>query len=278
MNKTISMKTKSIKSTMFFAMLFVLLSCNSAENEEIEIEVQAGTETETGGENTNSVITELPSAFDAFDTDETDIYISGSGTTVTIETTGLPNHTSPYWSESHPLYVAPTVTSESTMTPTRIDTSGRDLSGTLTVSAKPEKASSTTATSLGAIGIAVSGAYIYNDQEGNGPLDAAAVSLDYSGAHIGPSQYHYHLEPLAFTNDDDKLVGIMADGFFIYGRKDYPSNDYPTDLDASGGHFGATPHNPDGEYHYHIINELYSNTGKYVIFAGSYQGTPNAIN
>jgi hypothetical protein len=70
----------------------------------------------------------------------------------------------------------------------------------------------------------------------------------------------------------------MADGFLIYGRRDYPSNDYPTDLDESGGHFGPTPTNSDGEYHYHIINELYSTTGRYVIFAGSYQGTPNAIN
>lgn len=265
------MKIKSIKKMLLLGILgMFIISCNSDDDNtgtDIDDDVVTG-----------DIITELPAAFDAFDTNETDIYISGNGTTITIETTGLPNHTTPYWSESHPLYVAPTVTSEGQMTPTRIDTSGRDLSGALTVSAYPEKANSTSATSLGAIGIAVSGAYIYNDQEGNGPLDSAAGSLDYAGAHIGPSQYHYHLEPLAFTDDDDKLVGIMADGFLIYGRRDYPSNDYPTDLDESGGHFGPTPANPDGEYHYHIVNELYSTTGRYVIFAGSYQGTPNAIN
>ena len=37
------------------------------------------------------------------------------------------------------------------------------------------------------------------------------------------------------------------------------------DLDASGGHFGPTPHNPDGEYHYHIQNELYLST-YYILF------------
>lgn len=224
----------------------------------------------------DDVIGELHAAFGEFDEDYTDIYLDGSD--VIIETIGVPNHLTPYYSSTHPLYVAPTVTSESNMTPTRIDTSGRDFEASLTVSSNPQAASSTTATQLGAIGIATSGAFIYNDQEGAGPLDAAAGSLDYTGGHIGPSNYHYHLEPLAFTNDDQNLVGIISDGFFIYGRRDYPSDDYPTDLDESGGHFGPTPHNPNGEYHYHIINEVYGSLGRYLVFAGPYQGTPNAIN
>jgi len=223
-----------------------------------------------------SIPTELHPAFAEFDSDYTDIYLDGSN--VVIETIGEPNHPTPYYSTSHPLYIDPTVTSVQQMTPTRIDTANRDYEGTLTVSASPQLASNTSATQLGSIGIAVSGAYIFNDQEGNGPLDSAAGSLDYTGAHIGPSVYHYHLEPLAFSNDDQNLVGIISDGFFIYGRRDYPSDDYPTDLDASGGHFGPTPHNEEGEYHYHIINEVYGSLGRYLLFAGPYQGTPNAIN
>jgi hypothetical protein len=263
------MKTKLFKSiSLAVFILSALIACSS--NEDAETLIDQTTD--------DVIITELPSAFDDFDADETDIYISGNGTSITIETTGLPNHTTPYWSETHPLYVAPTVTSAASMTPTRIDTSGRDLSGSLTVSASSSIASSTTATSLGAIGIAVSGAYIYNDQEGNGPLDSAAGSLDYAGAHIGPSQYHYHLEPLAFTDDDDKLVGIISDGFFIYGRKCNSTGTYPTGLDASGGHTSATQHSSEETYHYHIINDLYSTTGRYLAFAGPYQGTPNAIN
>ena len=140
----------------------------------------------------------------------------------------------------------------------------------------PELAQNTSSTGLGPIGIAVSGAMIYNDEEGpNVPLDDAVVSLDYNGAHTGPQSYHYHLEPKAFSDDDGNLVGIMSDGFFMYGRRDYDGN-YPTDLDASGGHFGPTPHNPDGEYHYHIQNDLYLNQ-YYIIFPNDFQGTPNAI-
>ena len=176
--------------------------------------------------------------------------------------------------ENHPLFVEPTVTSYEQMAPGNID----DFNGSysLTIAAIPTRATRSSATGLGAIGIAVSGAMIYNDEEGpNVPLDGAVGSLDYNGAHTGPQSYHYHLEPKAWSQDDNNLIGIMADGFFLYGRRDYDGN-YPTDLDASGGHFGPTPHNPEGEYHYHIQNELYLNQ-YYILFPGDYQGTANAI-
>ncbi len=234
----------------------------------------------------------LHSAFSEFDSDNLNIYMDGDK--VVIESNGLPNHTSPYWSNTtertingpmgahttpaaavdHPLFVAPTVTNFNEMAPGNID----DFNGsyTLTIPANPTKANTSSSTGLGAIGIAVSGAMIYNDEEGpNVPLDNAASSLDYTGAHTGPQSYHYHLETKAWSEDDDKLIGIMSDGFFLYGRKDYDGS-YPTDLDASGGHFGPTPHNPDGEYHYHIQNDLFLGQ-YYILFPGDYQGTPNAI-
>ncbi len=231
---------------------------------------------------------ELHVAFEAFDPDNLTIFLDGDE--VVIESNGLPNHTSPYWSNTtertldgittpaasanHPLFVAPTVTTFDQMAPGNIDNFNGSFS--LRVPANPTVASVSSATGLGPIGIAVSGAMIYNDEEGpNVPLDRAVGSLDYSGAHTGPQSYHYHLEPTAWTQDDGNLVGIMADGFFIYGRRDYDGS-YPTDLDASGGHFGPTPHNPDGEYHYHIQNDLYLST-YYIIFPGDYQGTPNAV-
>lgn len=215
---------------------------------------------------------ELAPAFADFDSVNVSVVVTGSR--VTVESNGLPNHTSPYWSPNHPLYVEPTVTTHARMTPGYID----DFNGsfTLTVPASPELASSSSATGLGPIGIAVSGAMIYNDSEGPGrPLDSAIGSLDYVGAHRGPCCYHYHLEPVAWSHDDEKLIGVMADGFFLYGRRD-PDGSHPDDLDASGGHFGPTPHNPDGEYHYHIRNERYLDR-YYVLFPGDYRGTPSAI-
>ncbi|MDT7833161.1 YHYH protein [Flavobacteriaceae bacterium S356] len=220
---------------------------------------------------TGTTIT-LHEAFSDFDVDETDIYLDGS--TVVIETTGNPNHTTPYWGSGHALYVAPTVATN--LTPSLIP--GYDGSATLRVPSSPTLAGSTTATSLGAIGISISGAAIFNDQEGNGDLSSAVVSLDYSGGHIGPAEYHYHLEPKAWSDDDENLIGIISDGFFIYGRKCNSTSTYPTDLDTSGGHTSTTQHTMTAEYHYHVINNLYTTTGRYLLFAGPYTGTPNAIN
>jgi len=236
----------------------------------------------------------LPAAFAVFDADNFNIYLDGDD--VVLETNGLPNHTSPYWSnttarsavdpmgntlttgpaaENHPLWVAPTVTNNDQMAPGNID--DFDGSYTLRVPLNPTLASSSTATGLGAIGFAISGSMIYNDEEGpNVPLDDAVGSLDYTAAHTGPQSYHYHLETKAWSDDDDELIGIIADGFFIYGRTCTSTGTYPTDLDASGGHTSTTKYNTEEEYHYHIQNELYLNS-YYILFPGDYQGTPSAI-
>ena len=217
-------------------------------------------------ESEETIPTELHAAFSAFNTDATTIFLDGSN--VVIETTGLPDHETVYWGEGNSLY-----REESNVATTPSIMSSNNNATTITVDATPNLTGNTVSTELNTIGIAVSGASIFNDQEGNGALDQAAASLDWTGAHIGPGVYHYHLEPKAFTNDDDKLVGILLDGVFLYGRKCNATGAYPTDLDSSGGHTATTQYT-DGEeeYHYHIINELYSTTGSYLAFAGPYQG------
>lgn len=218
-------------------------------------------------------LTGVTEAADAFDEFSGSVIIYASGDEITIETDGLPDHTSPYWSPDHELHVESTVAEM--LVPGYID----DFSGsyTLTVTAAPEKASSSSATGLGPIGIAVSGAPIYNDQEGPGdPLDDAIGGLDYTGAHTGPMSYHYHLEPAAWSVNDDELIGIIADGFLLYGRKCASVSDHPDDLDVSGGHTATTQHFETEMYHYHITNEAYLGE-YYILFAGDYQGTPSAI-
>jgi len=254
------MKTQPIKKILLLLIIITIpFSCSSSSYTDTSVEETTGT---------------LHNAFAVFDADETDIYLQGAN--VVIETTGNPNHTTPYWGSGHAKYVMPTATSEEDMTPSRIP--AFDGSASLTVSQNPSLASSTSNTSLGAIGIAVSGAAIFNDQEGNGALDEAASTLDYTGAHIGPQEYHYHLEPRAWSDNDAHLVGILSDGFFIYGRKCNATGTYPTDLDTSGGHISTTQHTVSAEYHYHIINEIYTTTASYILFAGPYKGAPNAIN
>ena len=240
------------------ALSMLIYSCSTTDSEE-------ETTTETTGT--------LDPAYAAFDTTQTDIYLSG--TNVVIETTGRPNHKSTYWGTSNALYLSEPTVSMTAGGATLI--TGYDASGSLTVPQNPSFASKTTATSLNHVGIAVSGAAIFNDSEGNGPLSSAAGSLDWCGAHIGPSVYHYHLEPKAFSYDDSNLVGVIADGYFIYGRKCSSTGTYPTDLDASHGHTSTTPYSTTAKYHYHISSTLYSTTGSYVVFAGPYKGTPSSF-
>lgn len=233
-----------------------ILACSSDE----------GDVTTASNNDDEVALTELHQAYTAFDTEATTIYIDGSN--VVIETTGLPNHETVYWGEGNSLY-----REEPDVAVTPSIMSSNNNATTITVDGTPNLTGSTVMTQLNTIGIAVSGASIFNDQEGNGALDQAAASLDWTGAHIGPGVYHYHLEPKAFTNDDDNLVGVLLDGVFLYGRKCDATGTYPTDLDASGGHTTTTQFTQgDEEYHYHIINELYSNTGSYIAFAGPYQG------
>lgn len=218
-------------------------------------------------EDDGEIVSKIHPAFTEFNTNAVTVYLSDDKTDYVIESTGLPNHETIYWGEGNDRYKdEPNVRA----TPSII--LDRDTSATLTVDATPNLSGVTIDTELGIIGIAVSGSYIFNNEEGRGVINEAISSLDWTGGHIGPSVYHYHLEPKAFTNNDDNLVGILRDGVFIYGRKCTSTGTYPSDLDVSGGHISVTEHNTEEEYHYHIINELFANSGTYMLFEGPFQG------
>lgn len=260
---------KSLNLKLLVALLFLMGSQSCSEDDD-----DGGT---NPGGSTGSVTTPT-AALNEFDSDN--VSYSFSDGNLIIQANGLPNHTSNYWSTTAALYDAndPCMTS-SMPTPHVIEDVAMDY--TLTVSATPGLASSSTSTGLGAIGIAISGAPIYNEQEGNNqPLDATmATTLDCAGAHGGPTGYHYHVESRAdgyISFDDEKLVGIMMDGFLIYGRKCSSAGGYPSDLDESGGHTSSTQHSSEDFYHYHIINSpLVSDY--YAIFGEDLKGTPGSF-
>lgn len=248
---------------------------------------------ETGCDNP---ITELAGPYFEMAMANVIVVLSDDGCTVSFSADGQPNHQSAYWDpdgSSSNLWVE-AEDPEVFGNPDRDDKSGRSSPGfiddyvglqfDLLVSVDPQLNSGTLeATSLGAMGIAVSGAPIFNQQEG--PQDLTGGSgvvegLDRNGAHTGPQVYHYHLEPKAISFDDDKLVGVIADGFFLYGRKDYWTNDYPTDLDAASGHVGRTQDSGGDEvYHYHITSDpLINTTDEYLLFGkGVFSGFESAV-
>ena len=267
------MKEDVLKKSIFPAlvMLLTVVTLVACSND--------SSDSDTDTDDSSSEGTATPSsAFAEFNLDA--VTVSFDGDEITIDTNGLPNHTSPYWEETDLLYIEPIVATR--QTPGRI---GGDRSLTLTVPSIPEIATTSTATGLGPIGISVTGVPIFNDTEGpNRPIEEQIVeTFDYAGAHNGPSGYHYHIESYdvpentVLSQNDEKLVGIMADGFLIYGRKCNSTGNYPTDLDVSGAHSASTQHSEGEEfYHYHIINEFY--LGSIIaLFAVDLQGTPNSI-
>ena len=138
-------------------------------------------------------------------------------TIVKIQFTGQPAHKSHYWGSSDACYEsAPSVKQ---MNPNSTSAQGF----TLKVPKSPSIGSgSGTATPFSAVGVAVNGASFFNNQAAPGDdLTNEIKSMDFGNGHpTDTGSYHYHIEPCYLSNNDSRLIGIMADGFPIYGQKD----------------------------------------------------------
>ena len=260
-----------------------LFACNDNDDAAVTGTVPDDTTPVTTVDNTEQGNAGTPGVLhDAYLSFTGNITVALDGYEVVVEATGRPDHTSPYWNPNNGsgLYVDPdpAITTVSRMSPGYIEEYNNLYS--LRVPTSPKLAIASSSTSLGPVGLSISGAPIFNDQEGpNVDLAIGVISgFDRNGAHTGPETYHYHLEPKAISNDDIELIGVIADGFFVYGRRCFAAPDvYPSDLDVSGGHFSQTQHsNGVDEYHYHIKDELYL-SAYYLLFPEDYQGTANSI-
>ncbi|WP_242157737.1 YHYH protein [Aestuariivivens sediminis] len=179
-----------------------------------------------------------------------------SGNTVIFTTQDLPNHTSPYWPVDNPLYEDYNGTNSSwRQNPNEI----RTQNIMFTIPLHPEEASNKQATPLGPIGISRNGIVFFNQYAGpDEPLTNEINSFDQWLGHpqrIGI--YHYHIEPAFLTSQfgDEAFLGLLADGFPVYGPIENGITITNDDLDMYHGHTSVTPDFPEGIYHYHITGE-----------------------
>lgn len=201
--------------------------------------------------------------------DNTTIAIDGSSYRITSD--GLPNH------ERQAQYALPDA---GVMVPTAdTATAGDDptvaQSYDFTIPVEPTKAATPTSTSLGTIGIMISGAALFNPYEGDASTVATASNftvknaagediafLDTCNGHPTPmGQYHYHAIPVCITSVVDgatgpsHIIGIAFDGYTIYGNRDIDGNLITADqLDDCNGITSPTPEYPDGIYHYVLLD------------------------
>ena len=202
------------------------------------------------------------------------VEISLDGDVVVFRSDGVPDHSSPYFATSDARYEAYNGSNANfALNPNRIS----EGNVTYRIPRYPVEAANKTSTPLGAIGIAVNGVAIFNQYAGpNQPLTFEIDSFDqYNGHPQQTGVYHYHIEPLGITGrvGVDALVGVLLDGFPVYGPYENGAVVTNADLDAYHGHVGATADFPNGVYHYHVTSQdPYINGAGFYGVAGSSGG------
>jgi hypothetical protein len=240
-----------MKNKILILCIMALMACDSSTTMSTSNADNNSDGTGTGG-GSGGNNSDLPIGFTKFIDAYTDVYVSGDY--VVVETTGVPNHNSPYWGAGHPNYESPH--SGMTVNPNTITTQNFKFYIPLT----PNAASSVSSTPLGSIGVSLSGVPFFNQYAGpnNQPLDNEIATFDnYYGHPQQSGTYHYHWEPTYLTLADNSiLVGYSLDGFPVYGPTKQTDGQYPTDLDELNGHTAVTTEYPDGIYHYHATSTV----------------------
>jgi hypothetical protein len=189
-----------------------------------------------------------------------------------LQPTGIPNHArDAYYAVpiSQEVVVPDSTTAKIVKDPTKAQ------SYKFTIPTTPQYTSAVTATSLGSIGVMISGAVIYNPFEGDNKTVAMANNftitnsqgitasfVDKCAGHPIPDSgaYHYHGLSTCVTAKVDKigkpshLIGFALDGFPIYGDRDIKGKQITAkNLDQCNGIISATPEFPKGIYHYVLL-------------------------
>jgi hypothetical protein len=227
-------------SLVFIAALIVV-SCSSSETAEETTEPIVSTDTDYD-------ITSILSKFDNIEA----VTYAVNGNTVTFTTTDLPNHTSPYWETTNPLYEEYTGTNPDwRKNPNSIG----EQNITFTMTLNPKEATNKSATPMGPIGISRNGIVFFNQYAAGGAaLTNEIDSFDQWLGHPAGTQYHYHIEPTFLTESfgKDSFLGLLSDGFPVYGPIENGVTITSSDLDDYHGHKTTTTDFPEGIYHYHI--------------------------
>ena len=199
------------------------------------------------------------------------VKLTYSSKSIIMQPTGIPNHArDAYYAVPNAGVVVPDSTTANIIKdPTKAQTYK------FTIPTKPKHVSKVTNTSLGSIGVMISGAVLYNPFEGDGKTVAMANNftitdangitasfVDKCAGHPTPDigAYHYHGLPNCVTTKVDKaskashIIGFALDGFPIYGDRDNKGKQITAkNLDQCNGVNSATPEFPKGIYHYVLL-------------------------
>jgi hypothetical protein len=120
---------------------------------------------------------------------------------------------------------------------------------------------------LDCLGLSIYGVCLFNNQAAPGDsLATEFETMDNGDGHPqNTGKYHHHTEPYYISDDDSAFIGVMMDGYPIYGKKKQ-NGSFPT-LDATTHSVACTTTEfPSGTYCYHVAN----GTGVNADLIGSY--------
>ncbi len=216
--------------------------------------------------------------------------------TMTVTSDGLPSHALPakYLMPGRSAVVASTPAAHLQLG--LYDTPKTPHYTTMSYNICPKK-SEPTSTSMGTIGMMISGGALFNALEGTDvPALTDNVTFDYKDAagkpqtaafldecngHFTPGGppgvvYHYHGVPTCITSKVDTkdgpshLIGIALDGFPVYGGRDMQGKVIGLEqLDACNGINSPTPEFPGGVYHYVLPEGVTSKRSSLTCYSGT---------
>ena len=200
------------------------------------------------------------------------VKLTYSSKSIIMQPDGIPNHPrDAYYAvpKSQSVVVPDSTTAVVVKDPTKAQTYKFTIPNT------PKYSKTVTKTSLGSIGVMISGAVLYNPFEGDNKTPAmsnnftitdssgiTASFVDKCAGHPIPMQgaYHYHglsscvTSKVDTTGKPSHVIGFALDGFPIYGDRDMKGRQMTaTNLDACNGIYSATPEFPKGIYHYVLL-------------------------
>lgn len=201
------------------------------------------------------------------------VTLTKSGDTVTIQSDSQPDYKSPYYATSNGCYEAGFPTGRAANPNTL---GAQSISMTVDYTPTATAGSTGTAMSMGIIGIALNGVAIFSNAAAPGDsIYDEVATFDKCEGHPAGTKYHYHTEPTTATNSDNNFIGVLKDGFPVYGRYDSGTT-LTSSLDkaTSGGHLGTTLDSPaTAVYHYHVNLQTSGSDSAYFITTGFYLGT-----
>ena len=200
------------------------------------------------------------------------VKLTYASSSVVMEPDGIPNHPrDAYYAvpKSQDVVVPDATTAVVVKDPTKAQ------NYKFTIPSTPKYSTTVTKTSLGSIGVMISGAVLYNPFEGDNKTPAMANNftitdangitasfVDKCAGHPTPNQgaYHYHglsscvTAKVDTTGKPSHVIGFALDGFPIYGDRDIKGKQLTAkNLDACNGILSATPEFPKGIYHYVLL-------------------------